>query len=232
MKRFLILLLFACAFVLDAQPQTGYTPPVFPPIFSPADINNSAVMMGNVQIAVALRDGVILKHDADLYSPTGIVQMQIAKQAQDFATALQRDATALPSSLGTIALIIPACDLSGVWNADPVNGPTQFSPDPAYGCKAGYLQPSERLYFTKYVPLAGMYNFSLAYASVLSGGTFHLEIAGKKVSPVWAPLGTTGAWSTYQTVQPGQVQLPGGIVTVCVVVDTGGFDLLWLGFTK
>jgi hypothetical protein len=128
---------------------------------------------------------------------------------------------------------IPACDMSGAWGpfGSPAAGFIQPSSDPTYQCKAGWTATGQHLLYTKNVSVAGVYNFSASVASVSVGGAFHLEIAGKKISsPVVVP--NTGAWSTYQVLTPGTVTLPSGIVTIAVVVDAPGFDLLWLGFSK
>lgn len=53
--------------------QTAYTPPVLPPIFSLTDLGNSAQLMTNVNANVDTYTKLLLKHDADLYGPTGVV---------------------------------------------------------------------------------------------------------------------------------------------------------------
>jgi hypothetical protein len=142
----------------------------------------------------------------------------------------QNAATALPTAP---AFMVGACDISGQWGADPVNGPTQLSPDPVYGCKAGFLLPGERLYYDTYVPAAGSYIFTAGVNSVSATGAFHLEIAGKSIL-VKTGVPNTNGWTVFPSaiVSPGAVTLPGGIVKIVFVVDAGGFDLHWLGFAK
>jgi len=58
--------------------QTAYTPPVMPPIFSASDVNNSVLMMSNVNANVKVYTDLLTKHDADLYSPSGLLSTKIA----------------------------------------------------------------------------------------------------------------------------------------------------------
>lgn len=69
-------LLSLIALALSAQ--TAYTPPVLPPLFSATDLGNSAQLMTDVNTSVATYTNLLLKHDADLYSPTGSVAKAIA----------------------------------------------------------------------------------------------------------------------------------------------------------
>jgi hypothetical protein len=164
-----------------------------------------------------------------------------------FQAALAKDANSLETCQTgeTCSFTIAASDISGQFKADLINGPSQPSADATFTRKAGYLQPGEELYYTQYVPLAGLYTFSAAVASVATTscpatqtGSFHLEIAGKRAFPVdgsSVPVPRTATWSSYQTLMPGQVQLPGGVVKFAFVNDSAVpscFDLLWLGFAK
>lgn len=232
--------LFVAALLFPLQAQT------------PADPLTQALITAGIDPAVAphaaaviqggILNGNLLKTRMDMLANQQTVDEQ--KEAADvaalqtgvanaLAVAMAKDTTALPPSTGTIAINLPACSMASAWNANPTQGPMQTSPDPSYGCKAGYLQPGEKLFYTTYIPVAGLYNFSASVASQNTTGIFHLEIAGKSIFPRVA-VPSTGSWSTYQTLTPGQVQLPGGIVTIVFVNDgaVNAFDLLWLGFTK
>jgi hypothetical protein len=73
----IVLLLIAAA----VAAQSTYTPPTLPPLFSATDLGNSAQLMTDVNANVATYTTLLLKHDADLYSPTGSVATAIAKIA-------------------------------------------------------------------------------------------------------------------------------------------------------
>jgi hypothetical protein len=167
--------------------------------------------------------------------------LQIAIQAA-VAAALAKDATSLPScpTSQPCSFTLSACDITGQLNADPINGPTQMY---VGNCKAGYIQKQERLFYAPYVPLAGLYTLSASVASMATTscpdpqvGKFHLEIAGKPVFPTDGSsiiVPRTATWSSYQTLTPGQVLLPGGVVKLAFVNDSTApncFDLLSLGF--
>jgi hypothetical protein len=167
--------------------------------------------------------------------------LQVAIQAA-VAAALAKDATSLPScpTGQPCSFTLSACDITGQLNADPINGPTQMY---VGNCKAGYIQMRERLFYAPYVPLAGLYTLSAAVASVATAACpdpqvakFHLEIAGRPVFPTDGSsiiVPRTATWSSYQTLTPGQVLLPGGVVKLAFVNDSTApncFDLLSLGF--
>ena len=164
--------------------------------------------------------------------------------ANALAAALAKDATSLQvCPTGQVcSFTIPACDISGVFGADPIHGPTQPS---IVGCKAGWMMPGEKLYYTQYVPLAGLYTFSVSVASVATSscpdpqkGNFHLEIAGVPIFPAdgsSVPVPRTATWSSYQTLVLGQVQLTGGVIKFAFVNDStvpSCFDLSQLTFSK
>jgi hypothetical protein len=177
---------------------------------------------------------------------TDVAALQTSIQSA-FQAALAKDANSLETcpTGQTCSFTIPASDISGQFKADLTNGPTQPSADPTFTRKAGWMQPGEELYYTQYVPLAGLYTLSAAVASVATtscpatqAGSFHINVAGKRAFPAdgsSVPVPRTATWSSYQTLMPGQVQLPGGIVKFAFVNDSAApscFDLLWLGFAK
>lgn len=75
-KLFVISVLLFIAVGLAAQ--TVYTPPVLPPIFNASDVNNSVLMMSNVNTNVKVYTDLLTKHDADIYSPNGLLATKIA----------------------------------------------------------------------------------------------------------------------------------------------------------
>src|SRR6266850_2336495 len=76
MKRILAVMMLLFAVTLAAQ--STYTPPNLPPIFSVTDLGNSAQLMTNVNANVKAYTDLLAKHDADLYSPAGLLATKIA----------------------------------------------------------------------------------------------------------------------------------------------------------
>lgn len=74
-KIFAIALVFIAA---GLAAQTAYTPPVLPPIFNASDVNNSVLMMSNVNSNVKVYTDLLTKHDADLYSSSGLLSAKLA----------------------------------------------------------------------------------------------------------------------------------------------------------
>ncbi len=251
--RTAILFLLALCFVVALQAQAPSALQFSPPDPVPAQVNASIALTAykayledhlNQVIAPAI-DGANQKEAADFAALK--TQQDLDRTA--FAAGLARDATSLQScpSGQNCSFTISACDISGVFGADPniLHGPTQPSADPTFTCKAGWMQPGERLYYTQYSPLAGLYTISASVASVpvpscpagTTGIGFHLEIAGVRFPADGSsiPVPRTASWSSYQTLVLGQIQLSGGITKFAFVNDSPApscFDLLWLGATK
>ena len=259
MKKMFISVVLFLFLILMLPAQTTYTPPVLPPLFSQSDIANSTLLMSDVNNNVSVYMNLVVQHDADLYGPNGVVaglrsqinaipagpmgpqgpqgiqgatgaagaQGPVGPQGLPGLTGSPGvNATSLPTS-GSV--VISACDLSGVYGADAINGVTQASANPNYACKAGYLVKGERIFYTKYFPVQGPHAFTAQVASTSTTGAFHLEIAGSPLSGNVVVPNTT-AWTIYQPTTAVTVQLPGGIVTIVFVVDSPGFDLLALNF--
>jgi hypothetical protein len=256
--------------------QTAYTPPVLPPIFNTSDVNNSVLMMMNVNANVKVYTDLLAKHDADLYSPTGLLSTKIAAiQAgppgpqgiqgipgnpgiQGVPGVGQPGPQGIPGTQGiqgipgvpgpqgntgpplipvVTSFQIPAASFSGILY--PCSLPTppasivSPSTDVDGGSRVGYICAGERLIYTFFVPVAGNYTFSVRAASGnATGGTFHLELNGLKVSgPIVVP--STGSYNTWTTIT-GTVPItfPQNIVSVQLVVDSVYFDLHWLQFVK
>jgi hypothetical protein len=255
-SKIAMLFLIALSFLLVSQAQTPAPDPLSQALIN-AGIDSSIApslattiegTAANAKLGVAAVKVIQNQLQVDEQKEANDVAGLNAGISSAFAAALAKDATSLQScpTGQACSFTIPACDLSGVFKADPNNGPTQPSADPTFGCKAGWLQPGEKLYYTQYVPLAGLYTLSVSAASVAttscpdSGqtGRFHLEIAGKPVFPVdgsSVSVPRTASWSSYQTLALGQVQLSGGVTKFAFVNDStvpSCFDLLWLGFAK
>jgi hypothetical protein len=59
-------------------------------------------------------------------------------------------------------------------------------------------------------------------ATQVAGGVFHLSVDGHNVSgPISVP--ETEGWQTWQTLDIPGIRLPGGIHTLQMVMDTGGY---------
>lgn len=97
-KCLLVLLMLASAVSLVAQ--GTYTPPVLPPIFNAADLQSSGVLMTNVGANVKVYTDLLLKHDSDIYSPTGALSvLRTAQQADAKAISVFVDQSAQITSL-------------------------------------------------------------------------------------------------------------------------------------
>lgn len=149
--------------------------------------------------------------------------------------ALRAQFAALPAvNLPTATTFqVPACRFSGIYgNIAQVTEPSR---DTDGGCGVGWIQPSEHLLYTFYVPVAGNYAVSARVASPLATGAFHVEIDGLPVTPSVSVPNTAG-WYIWQTVAVQPFMLPAGIVTISVVVEAGAqnnlFNLHWMTLTR
>jgi hypothetical protein len=135
-----------------------------------------------------------------------------------------------PGACSATTFNIAAASFSGIYG----QGSTvvELSIDPTRPGDVGFIQSGEHLIYTFCVPVAGTYAFSPQVASISAIGKFHLELAGMVVLGSSVLVPSTGDWQKYVPISGGIVNLPAGIVTLTVVADTSGFNLLWLGFTK
>lgn len=143
----------------------------------------------------------------------------------------------IPGVSGTSALptgpnwTIPACSFSGIIG----NIATVIEPslDPTSPCDVGWEQPGERIIYTFYVPLAWNYRIVTSVASPVATGSFHFELNGQKLGASVAVPNTGGfqtKWTGVSTM--GSVPLPGGIVTLTLVVENANFNFDQLVFIK
>jgi hypothetical protein len=78
------------------------------------------------------------------------------------------------------------------------------------------------LNYTVKIARAGTYTLHVRVATQVAGGVFHLAVDGRNVSgPISVP--ETEGWQTWQTLDVPGVALPGGIHTLQMVMDTGGY---------
>ena len=234
------LTLFFAAYAQTSSPLAPWSPP---DVLTTQTASATALMVYKTNLDNELNNIIAAVNASAQKEVTDVAALQQGIQAA-LVTALAKDATSLPvcPTSQVCSFTIPACDISGVFGADPIHGPTQPS---IVGCKAGWMMAGERLYYAQYVPLAGLYTFSVSVASVATSscpdpqkGNFHLEIAGVPIFPAdgsSVPVPRTATWSSYQTLVLGQVQLTGGVTKFAFVNDStmpSCFDLLWLGFSK
>jgi hypothetical protein len=82
-------------------------------------------------------------------------------------------------------------------------------------------------------PAAGTYSIDIriANASALTGSLTFAADGSSITSPGISP---TGGWQTWSTMTAGQIDLPAGLVTLRVTVNSSGGDAMnlnWMDFT-
>ena len=86
----------------------------------------------------------------------------------------------------------------------------------------GSTNPGDWLNYTANIAHPGIYTLHVRVATDVAGGVFHLAVDGRDVSgPISVPQ--TNGWQTWQTLDVPGIQLPGGIHTLQMVMDTGGY---------
>jgi hypothetical protein len=109
--------------------------------------------------------------------------------------------------------------------------------DTGGGYNVGWIQAGEWLEYTVSVPTAGAYTLETRWASIASGGTFHVEFDGARVTGTLA-VPNTGGWQTWQTVTTTTTPpLPAGVHVMRIAFDanaTSGYvgNLNWVRFTQ
>jgi beta-glucanase (GH16 family) len=99
--------------------------------------------------------------------------------------------------------------------------------DTGGGFNVGWTAPGEWIEYTLDV-VAGTYDVELRVASQSSGGTLRLEFDGAdRTGPV--TFDATGGWQEWTTVRVEDVTLPGGVQTMRLVQETGGFNINRIG---
>ena len=91
--------------------------------------------------------------------------------------------------------------------------------DSGGGYDVGWTSAGEWLKYTVNVATAGSYDIDFRVASATGGGIFHLEVNGTDVTgPLQIP--NTGAWQTWTTIRKTGVNLPAGVETWRLVMDS------------
>jgi hypothetical protein len=94
--------------------------------------------------------------------------------------------------------------------------------DSGKGFDVGSTNPGDWLNYTVNIARAGTYTLHVRVATQVAGGVFHLAVDGQNVSgPISVP--ETEGWQNWQTLDVPGVPLPGGIHTLQMVMDTGGY---------
>jgi hypothetical protein len=94
--------------------------------------------------------------------------------------------------------------------------------DTGGGVDVGSTNPGDWLNYTVSIAQAGRYTLHVRVATQVAGGVFHLSVDGRNVSgPVSVP--ETNGWQTWQTLNVPGIELPGGVHTLQMVMDTGGY---------
>ncbi len=95
--------------------------------------------------------------------------------------------------------------------------------DAGSGFNVGWIEPGEWLEYAVDVT-AGTYDVKVRVASAAGGGTFHLEFDGTdRTGPI--SFGDTGGWQNWITVGTLDVTLGGGLQTMRLAIDAGGFNV-------
>jgi len=93
--------------------------------------------------------------------------------------------------------------------------------DSGGGYNVGWVKAGEWLKYTVNVSTAGAYDVDLRVASAGAGGTLHLEVNGTDVTGPM-PIPDTGAWQTWKTLRKPGVNLPAGVQSWRLVMDSNG----------
>jgi hypothetical protein len=99
------------------------------------------------------------------------------------------------------------------------------------GYNVGWTANTEWMKYTVNVASAGTYNITFRVAGVYNG-SLHLENgAGTNLTGAVA-IPSTGGWQTWADVTVNNVSLPAGVQTLKVVIDTAGFNLNHVAFSR
>jgi hypothetical protein len=95
--------------------------------------------------------------------------------------------------------------------------------DAGSGFNVGWIEPGEWLEYAVDVT-AGTYDVEVRVASAANGGTLHIEFDGTdSTGPITFP--GTGGWQNWVTVGTLDVTLGGGLQTMRLAIDAGGFNV-------
>ena len=94
--------------------------------------------------------------------------------------------------------------------------------DTGGGYDVGSTNPGDWLNYTVNVANPGIYTLHVRVATQVAGGVFHLALDGDDISGHISVPQTNG-WQTWQTLDVPSIRLPGGVHTLQMVMDTGGY---------
>jgi len=226
----LLLAAMGAALVPIARTQSSYIPPIIPPIFTSQDINNSVAAFATAQSAYIAISTLVVKHDADLYGPTGVIANLRAANAINTGNILNvaNSVTALqPHPLIPIDLSACVPVTPSTLNANQL--PIANS---VHGVLGGWKMQwisnpfRETISCPIAVPDAAYYSIIGAFISPTTGHTMHVEMpSGVNVSGEIA-VPNTGNWiSPFADAEaPLAVLLPAGSSTMLLNFEGGGFD--------
>ena len=104
---------------------------------------------------------------------------------------------------------------------------TQGTTDTGGGLNVGWTDNGDWTQYKVNVTTAGTYDFTLRVAAAGSGGSFHLELDGQRVTAT-TPVPSTNGWQNWTNVTISAVTLPQGEHNLRLVFDTGGFNINYL----
>ena len=85
--------------------------------------------------------------------------------------------------------------------------------------------------YTVNVTASATYTISARVASLSAGGTLHVEVDGQNVTGAMS-FAATGGWQSWTTVTRTGVPLTAGPHVLRVALDSGSFNLNWLGLSS
>lgn len=156
-----------------------------------------------------------------------------------FAVQAPTPSTGYPSGPSAIPGTIEMENFDGggkgvaYWNGNSQNnGGANYRPgetvyieacsDNGGGYDVGSTNPGDWLNYTVNIANPGVYTLHVRVATQVAGGVFHLAVDGRDVSgPIGVPQ--TNGWQTWQTLDVPGIRLPGGVHTLQMVMDTGGY---------
>jgi hypothetical protein len=106
---------------------------------------------------------------------------------------------------------------------------TEGTTDTGGGLNVGYMANGDWMEYVLNSPAAGTYSVDIRFANG-SGqtGTLTFEADGNSFTSPTIPI--TGGWQNWDTMTAGSIDLPAGIVTLRVTVNTPGGDAMNLNW--
>lgn len=97
------------------------------------------------------------------------------------------------------------------------------------GYNIGWTEDGEWLQYTVEVEEAGNYDLKVRTAATTGTGRFSLSADGSRITAIEA-VPNTGGYQEWATMEINDVPLPGGMVKIRLLVESGGFNLNYLEF--